>query len=118
MARKTRFHRAARLAFATAVIAIALFSLSPTLTPGNVGLPDKLAHFVAYALAVVLANLGFRGRRERLIAAFALVAFAGLLEVSQAYVPGRSAGVVDFAMSSLGVALGMILSWLQRRIAL
>lgn len=102
----TASKRIAWLFFFAASAAIVWMSLSPTVTPGSVGIWDKLAHVIAYATVGCLAGLGTTGRRQRQFVAIVLVVFAAVLEVSQGLVPNRSPDFFDFLTSILGIAVG------------
>ncbi|WP_204165403.1 hypothetical protein [Methylobacterium sp. 17Sr1-1] len=70
------------------------------------GAAGQLEHLVAYAGTAGLLGLGFpRGPAWRL--ALALVLLAGILEIGQIWVPGRTAQVIDFAASAGGALLGL-----------
>ena len=72
------------------------------------GAAGQLEHLVAYAGTAGLLGLGFpRGPAWRLALALALVLLAGILEIGQIWVPGRTAQVVDFAASAGGALLGL-----------
>ena len=87
--------------------------------PGGVEIPDKVAHFAAYAALGALlwwaaAPLGAR------TAAAVAVALGGLYgasdEVHQRFVPGRSADIRDWAADLAGVAAAVAIAWaLSRR---
>jgi len=77
------------------------------------GAPSELEHFAAYAGAAFIAALGYQ-RRHLQIAAL-LVAYAGLLELAQLWVPGRHSQAVDFAFSVAGVMAGLAIVWLWSR---
>ncbi|SFV02323.1 hypothetical protein SAMN02799631_03916 [Methylobacterium sp. 174MFSha1.1] len=70
------------------------------------GAAGQLEHLVAYAGTAGLLGLGFP-RRPVWRLALALVLLAGLLEIGQIWVPGRTAQVVDFAASAGGALLGL-----------
>jgi VanZ family protein len=44
-----------------------------------------------------------------------LAACAGLLEVAQLWIPGRTASIVDFASSAIGGSVGLLLAIGARR---
>ena len=73
---------------------IAYLSLSPA-TDEPMVINDKLAHFMAYGgFAFLGALLGFE-RRAYAITCVLIVAYSGLMEFGQSFVPGRE-------MSTLG----------------
>jgi VanZ family protein len=66
-------------------------------------------HVIAYALsgAVMYAMLAPRFAAACIVAA--IVAYAGLLELGQMFVPGRHAAVADFLFSATGAVIGIVL---------
>jgi hypothetical protein len=65
-------------------------------------------HVIAYALsgAVMYAMLAPRFAAAYIVAA--IVAYAGLLELGQQFVPGRHAAVEDFVFSTTGAVIGIV----------
>lgn len=86
------------------------------------GMAGQIEHAIAYCgTGAVLAFAYQDPRRWRI--ATGLVALAGILEVGQLWVPGRTSQVVDFAASSAGAILGVVtgraaigalVNWLMR----
>ena len=66
-------------------------------------------HVIAYALsgAVMYAMLAPRFAAAYIVVA-AIVAYAGLLELGQLFVPGRHAAVADFLFSTTGAVVGIV----------
>ncbi|MGY6552426.1 MAG: VanZ family protein [Erythrobacter sp.] len=80
--------------------------------PALRGKNDLVLHVAAFfALSVPLLLLGSWKWKVA-----ALVAFAGLIEIVQAFQPRRNAEWEDFAASVAGVCLGMLVAFLLRRI--
>ena len=71
-------------------------------------LSGHVEHFIAYGLsaALMLAMLAERHAAWRV--AVALLAYAGLLEFGQIFVPGRHAALRDLYFSAAGVLVGVI----------
>ncbi len=65
-------------------------------------------HLIAYALsgAVMYVMLAPRFAAASIVAA--IVAYAGLLELGQVFVPGRHAAVADFLFSTTGAVVGIV----------
>ncbi len=91
----------------------ALLNLPPSSdTPPLLPL-DKLVHAGLFFVAGALLGRGWREPRGALWAlALGLLLFAGLTELIQAYVPGRSASAGDVLADALGAVVGL---WLSRR---
>lgn len=70
------------------------------------GAVGQLEHLAAYAGTAGLLGLGFpRAPAWRLVLGLGLL--AGILEIGQIWVPGRTAQVIDFAASAGGALLGL-----------
>ncbi|GCD80630.1 VanZ like protein [Schleiferia thermophila] len=75
---------------------------------------DKILHFLAFALLMLLYLAGLSNffiRRKvhmpYLVAGFAgLSLFSGLLEIFQYFIPGRSGSLADFGFNNLGLLAG------------
>jgi len=71
------------------------------------GLSGHVEHLFAYFVTAGALTLAYP-RSGGLKLASLLAAYAALLEFGQFYVPGRSAQVGDWLVSSLGAALGVL----------
>lgn len=67
---------------------------------------DKALHFITYAIFAVLAGRVFTGRRRYAYACLAIVAYGGLMELIQSWMPGRFMSGYDFLANTLGVVAG------------
>lgn len=86
------------------------------------GMAGQIEHAIAYGgTGAILAFAYQEPRRWRIVAG--LVALAGVLEIGQIWVPGRTSQLVDFAASSAGAVLGVVIgraaigaliNWLMR----
>lgn len=105
------WRRAAQAAFAAAALATGWFAFTPDPPPGVSGGWDKWNHLLAFAVLSSLATLGWTTahRRHRVVAA-GLVGYGVLIEVVQAFVPGRSAELADVVADAAGIALGLALA--------
>jgi hypothetical protein len=97
------------------VTALALLSLVPGDFMVRTGAPGLAEHFVAYLGTGAIAGLGYRRRVGFVQIAALLIAYAGLLEISQHWIPGRHSDLLDFATGSAGVAVGVAPLLLGRR---
>jgi len=94
--------------FAMYGLVIAYVSLAP-LPEGAPITNDKVAHLAAYALFVLLAAAMALPRRTFLVVCVLIIAYSGLLEVVQSFIPGRHMSLMDLVANTLGVALGMVM---------
>ena len=67
---------------------------------------DKAAHSLAFLVTGVTASLA---SRSPIRSALVLAAVAGGVEILQAFVPGRTASVLDLVASLAGIAAGLSL---------
>ena len=97
-------------AVAYAVLIFAASSLPGSQVPAT-GVPngDKLLHAAEYGVFGLLLLLPVRdlGRRGSLVALAVGGVFAATDELHQAFVPGRSADVLDFAIDVVGLLLAV-----------
>jgi VanZ family protein len=87
------------------VSAAAFLTLAPRSFRPQTGVEHHLEHVLAFALLGLAFGLGYPGRR--LLLALLGVAMAALLEVLQAWAPGRHANLSDFMMNAIGVGAGL-----------
>ena len=92
----------------TCLVLLAVLSWLPAEAMIRTGINGRIEHFIAYmgTMLVVGAAYGIRLGLLRLTAM--LIAYAGVLELGQIYVPGRHSSVFDFAASASGVVIGAI----------
>ncbi|MBU0539737.1 MAG: VanZ family protein [Gammaproteobacteria bacterium] len=84
-------------------------STLPSAEMPNLNVWDKLQHFGAYLLFVLLAYpLTLQPRNLHLIV-IAICAYGGALELAQAFSPGRYASFLDFIANSFGALSGLLL---------
>lgn len=104
----------ARTAFWLMLAAVAAASLLPgRLMPDiGAGFAEHLAAYVAFAL---VAALGYGWRLGYALLLLSSVALAGLFELAQLLLPGRTASWADFAFGSLGAIAGVSCAHLIRR---
>ena len=69
---------------------------------------DKLTHLLAYYIFAVLGYRALKARRYYLHLCLGIIAYGGLMEVAQSYMPGRMMSGYDFLANTLGVVLGAI----------
>lgn len=95
-----------RAGFMACVGIVIVLSLLPGAALPHFRLSDKLAHMIAYTAIAAFAMLGYPARRLTMPLLAGVVALGGVLEIGQAFVPGRSTDLIDFAFNCAGVLLG------------
>jgi hypothetical protein len=96
---------ALRPAFFACLVLLVLLSWLPGDAMVRTGIGGQVEHAMA---------LAYREWPRLHVQTLLLVVLAGILEVGQLYVPGRSSAFLDFAASSAGVIIGGLLMWLVR----
>jgi VanZ family protein len=82
-----------------------------TITGGLKFYIGKSLHFGMYTGLTILAGWLLSRWRWRLLLLFFLMAHAGVTELAQMYVPGRTGRVEDVVLDHAGVLVGLFLSW-------
>jgi VanZ family protein len=106
--------RLLRVAGLAGIVALLVLSLLPgdIQAPIRTGIPGVLEHFMAYATVAFCLRGGFTGKGSSVWIVTSLAVLAGLLELLQGLVPGRSPAIADavagFAGAWLGCKLGVI----------
>ena len=89
------------------IVAVSCLALSPKPPPSVDFGWDKLNHMLAFAALAFSAHLSCPvSQVTRLLLHGALLAYGGLIEVLQLFVPGRSAAWGDLLADSIGIACG------------
>ena len=101
---------AAITGFAAGVAAVSVLSLTPSDALPGIEIWDKLQHVLAYLILAVTGAVAFPGRRSFPWLAIGLVILGGVLEATQAFIPGRDAGVDDAVANAIGVGLGLVIA--------
>lgn len=108
VSRSLRF--AARLALVVEVGCIAWLAVGDDTRQAGIQslfmVGDKSAHLLAFFVTGVTATVA---SRSPAVSALVLGGVAGGVEILQAFVPGRTASLLDFAASLAGVAAGVAL---------
>jgi VanZ family protein len=96
-----------RMLLMALIAAVACLALTPR-PPESIDLGwDKLNHLAAFTSLAFTASMAHPDSpRVRLGWLLALVAFGGLIEIGQHFVPGRSGEWPDLLADALGAALG------------
>jgi VanZ family protein len=96
--------RLGRVAFYLACALVGALSLAPSAALPPVSIGDKVEHVIAYAALALIG--GVTSERGILRTILGLAAFGLLLELLQAFSPGRSPDAVDVAADIIGACLG------------
>src|SRR5262249_21202073 len=91
------------------VAAIGVLSLMPGDARPGLGsyVPGQLNHFLAYFVTASMLASGDRSRAHVITIPLGLIAYAGLLEIAQLWIPGRTSQLSDFIASGLGALIGL-----------
>lgn len=105
--------------------AMLIFILSslPSLKPPNLGfsMQDKLSHLIEYGIFGVFLQRSFtslygNSLKSYLLAFLVGTAYAGLDEVHQTFVEGRSADFGDYCADTVGIVLSQLVFWRFKRV--
>lgn len=100
--------RAIRVASWLAVLVIIILSVTPgQLRPDVLG-EKHLEHLTAYMGTAMLLATGYPGRSQSIKIGVLLSLCSVILEIVQLGISGRSSSVADFAASSLGAWVGVV----------
>lgn len=100
--------RTLRIAGWLCIGVLVLLSWIPREWEARTGLPGLIEHAIAYCGTAAIFAFAYQdAKRWRMIVAF--IALAGVLEVGQLWVPGRSSQVAGFTASSVGAITGVFL---------
>ncbi|HEV7372205.1 VanZ family protein [Arenibaculum sp.] len=116
LARRPGQRHLASAALLALLCTVAWGSLQPGLAPPGHFHLDKLAHVGAFVAVSILAALACRGTRHLAAAQLALAGFAAAIEIAQSATPGRQGSLLDWAADLAGLALGVVLVQVVRRI--
>src|SRR3954447_13656753 len=97
-------------------LAIAAVTLGPISFRPMTGAPPDVERGVAYLLFGAAISLVCSRPRNLLIGILLAVAFAGILEAGQNFVPGRQGALHDFLVKALALILGAVAMWVLRRL--
>lgn len=95
-----------KLAALACLVVLLFASLTPSAYVVRTGADSRLEHFAAYAGSAMIVAAAYRARFGASTIALLLIAYAGLLETGQLFVPSRYASLLDWGASSAGVIVG------------
>lgn len=88
------------------VISITILSLLPPSNGVEIHVNDKIGHFIAYSVLTI--NLGLLIHRSSYWkVVMIVVAYSGLMEFFQSFVPGREVSLYDLLANTLGSLIGI-----------
>lgn len=88
---------------------LVILSLVPGSERPHTGVSGNIEHLAAYSGTAWLLLLGF-GQRFRFVIISALVFASAVFEIIQNWLPGRGPGIDNWAFSSLGAVLGVLIA--------
>jgi VanZ family protein len=94
--------------FVSYALLVTFASLQPS-AGSFIGPYDKAAHFITYGIFALLAYRITAPGRHYWSVCIGIVAYSGLLEVAQSFVPGREMSGLDLLANASGVMLGALL---------
>lgn len=97
--------RVARVTAWTLALLILLLSVVPARLRPETDIPHDLEHFVTFFVTGVAFACGYGQKVVEV--AIALIAFSGLIEIVQIYVPGRHARLSDFIVDAAALCIGV-----------
>jgi hypothetical protein len=105
---------ALRPAFFACVALLIVLSWLPGDEMVRTGISARGEHTVAYFGTAIIMALAYRERPRLYVQTALLVMLAGVLEIGQLYVPGRTSAILDFMASGTGAAVGGLVMALMR----
>ncbi|HET6621395.1 MAG TPA: VanZ family protein [Dongiaceae bacterium] len=103
-------------AFYLASVLVGLLSLAPSAAVPEIPVDDKTEHVLAYAVLGLLGGVASRRGIPRLV--LGLGAYGAVLELLQAFSPGRAPEAADAVADIIGACLGAGMAVVLRRAAL
>lgn len=92
---------------------IVVLSLVPAELRPVTGAPHDVEHFAIFAGTGLAFGLGYEHRHGAI--AILLVAFAGVIEIAQLFVPSRHARLLDFVVDAFALCFGLMAAGLVYR---
>jgi VanZ family protein len=94
-----------------AVVTIILLSVVPGDIRPNMMASQDYEHFVAYLITGCLFAAGYSSSMQVITSGIMLSMLAGILEIAQLWIPGRSSKASDAVVSMLGAWVGLGVTW-------
>jgi VanZ family protein len=102
----------ARVAAWLCLLAIVTLTVVPPAMRPETEVPHDVEHAVAFLVAGVLFGVAYG---HEFIVSITAVVFCAAIEITQLYVPGRHARVIDFVVDATAAVVGVFLGALARR---
>jgi VanZ family protein len=99
----------ARILFLLAAAAVTVLSLLPQRDLPKVGVSDKIEHLLSYFALAILGSFAVRERRSLLYLFVLLCVMGCVIELLQAFSPGRSPDLIDAIADGAGAAAGVLI---------
>ena len=90
-------------------VAYAAIVAAMSLRPGvdaNIDSLDKVVHLLVYYIFAVFGYRALQNKRYYPYLCLGIIAYGGLLELGQSYIPGRDMSAYDLLANTIGVLLG------------
>ena len=104
-----------RMGAGLAVLTIMVLSVVPGKMRPNILGNDLCEHFAAYFITGSLLAVGYLRPMQLLLSGVLLAICGGSLELVQLWIPGRTASAADFATSTIGAWIGLLVIVVVRR---
>lgn len=96
------------------LLGITILSLLPPRSGMNIEVNDKVGHFLAYSVLIV--NIGlFTLPKKYLYVFIFVVAYSGLMEYCQGFVPGRMVSWADVLANFTGACIGLLVLFIFKK---
>lgn len=112
-----RFHRHWRVLLLLLALTAAWFAFTPRPPLPEFEGADKVNHLLAFGSMATAASLGWRaGWASRGGVSLGLLGYGGFIEIVQSQIPNRTAAWDDLLADAVGIAGGLLLAALLRRV--
>jgi len=108
-----------QLLFVCYLVLVIILSLQPAESALNLGIFDKLIHFMVYFLMAILALVAFRSKGGRAAALLVTFSLGAILELGQGLVIDRNPSYADAVANILGALSGVLTYriWLRDKVS-
>ena len=103
-------------------VLLILLSIGLSLTPLVAEVPmrwnDKLIHAFAYFSLILSFDFSWRSGKFLIVKAILVLAYSGLIEYAQGYVPGRHVSEYDMFANAVGIGIFILMVPIFKRVQL